>query len=76
MMKNKDYRINKYDERNEKIIDKTNAVMYPTLTIFVGMVVIICIHINNYFPAILLGGVLVLSPLLMYFVKSYYEKIY
>lgn len=76
MEKDEEYRINVNDERTEKIRDKVNAMMCAILMLLISMVAVICIVIKNYVPAGLLGLSVVLSPIIMYFINSYYEKKY
>lgn len=76
MEKDQEYRINNNDERLEKIKDKVNAMMCGVLMILMGVISIVCISMEYYIPAMLLGISIIISPLIMYFFNSYYEKKY
>lgn len=78
MMENdKDYRISVNDERNEKIKDKVNSTMSAILMAMMGVIAIISIATRNYIPpGILLFVCILISPIIMHFINSYYEKLY
>lgn len=77
MMENdKEYRINVNDERNEKIRDKVNSTMSAILMAMMGVIAIISIATRNYIPGILLFVCILISPIIMHFINSYYEKLY
>lgn len=71
-----DYKINVNDERNEKIRDKVNATMTGVLMVLMGLIAVVSISIKAYLPAILLGFSVSISPLIMFFISRYYERIY
>lgn len=76
MEKDKDYKISVNDERNEVIRDKVNATMGYILILLMGFIAVVSISIKAYIPAALLGGTVIFSPIIMYFINRYYEKKY
>ena len=51
MEKDKDYKINVNDERNEVIRDKVNATMGYILMLLMGFIAVVSISIKAYIPA-------------------------
>lgn len=76
MEKDYNYKISVNDERNEKIRDKTNAMMSFILMLLMGMIAVVCISVKAYLPAALLTISVGASPLIMFFINRYYEKKY
>lgn len=74
--KDKNYKISVNDERNEIIRDKTNSALAYVLMILMGIISVICISVRAYLPAVLSAASVVFSPIIMFFINSYYEKKY
>lgn len=76
MEKDINYKINVNDERNEKIKDKVNAAMASILMLLMRIIAIVCLSIQSYLPAALLGISVGCSLLMMFFINKYYEQKY
>lgn len=76
MEKDKNYKINVQDERNEIIRDKVNATMAAILMVLMGIIAVVCISVEAFLPAALLAISVLLSPIIMYFINRYYENKY
>lgn len=76
MKEDPDYKIENNDERTEMIRDKTQAMMSMIQMILMAIVATICISIEAYLPAAILGITVLGSPIIMAFVMKYYEGKY
>ncbi len=74
--KDHDYKISVNDERNEKIRDKVNATMSSILMLLMGIIEVVCIAVGAYIPAALLAVSVGCSPIIMLFIRKFYEQKY
>ena len=74
--KDHDYKISVNDERNEKIRDKVNATMSSILMLLMGIIAVVCIAVGAYIPAALLAVSVGCSPIIMLFIRKFYEQKY
>ena len=74
--KDHDYKISVNDERNEKIRDKVNATMSSILMLLMEIIEVVCIAVGAYIPAALLAFSVGCSPIIMLFIRKFYEQKY
>ena len=73
---NRDYKISVNDERNEIIRDKVNATMSSILMLLMEIIAVVCIAVGAYIPATLLAVSVGCSPIIMLFIRKFYEQKY
>lgn len=74
--KDKDYQRNIYDERNIMINEKTGNTVNMVNTGILGIITIVFIFLDYIVPAIILGVLVFIQPLILIFISTMYEKKY
>ena len=69
-----DYRIQVLDERNIAIKEKAGNITNMITLVLMGCVTVIFIILDYIVPAILLGVIIFLQPILLIFVSNQIEK--
>ena len=69
-----DYRIQVLDERNIAIKEKAGNITNMITLVLMGCVTVIFIMLDYIVPAILLGAIISLQPILLIFVSNQIEK--
>lgn len=75
MMKDdEDYRVNVMDERNITIKEKAGNITNMITLTMLGIVTVIFICFNYIVPAIIIGGIIAIQPIILIIVSSLIEK--
>ena len=75
MMKNDaDYKINVMDERNIIIKEKTGNITNMFNTILLGVATVIFICLDYIIPAIIVGSIITIQPIILIIISSVLEK--
>lgn len=75
MMKNDaDYKINVMDERNIIIKEKAGNITNMFNTILLGVATVIFICLDHIIPAIIVGSIIAIQPIILIIISSVLEK--
>ena len=74
LKKDKEYSLEVNDERHISIKEKTGNIVNIINVFILGVVTVIFIFMEYYIPAAIIGGLLIIQPVLMILVSNYYEK--
>lgn len=75
MMKNDgDYKINVMDERNILIKEKAGNVTNIFNTVLLGLAAVIFICLDYIIPAVVVGSIIVIQPIILIVISSMLEK--
>lgn len=74
LKENKEYQTNVFDERNILIKEKSGNIGNMIMLVLLGIVTVLFIILDYIIPAIVIGGLIFLQPIILIFISNALEK--